>query len=125
VAGVSRLRLGRAVGLPVTWGLFVLVAFEVPSQAAVDLVEVHVVVVEMNDADEASPAVFLVPLDDHRAAGKLSAQLEGAGFAPGLAFLRRVYARQAHLLAMARGLHDEGATVTGRSRPRWRPSPSA
>ena len=82
-----------------------------PSQAAIDHVQVHVLVGEPHDPDQPLPAVALVPADDDVLSGDLPAQLAGAGLAPGLVFLWRVNPCQPYPVLCVCDLEDDGVAV--------------
>ena len=72
------------------WALLVGIAFVMPCHAALDQVQVHVLAIQPDYADQSLPAVTLVPLDLYLLPGHLAPEFPCCGLAPGLVPLGRI-----------------------------------
>ena len=73
--------------------------------------QVHILVGEPHDSDQALPAVALVPADNDVFSGDLAAQLARAGLTPRLVFLWRVNPGQPYPVLSVCDLEDDGVAI--------------
>ena len=82
-----------------------------PRQAAIDHVQVHVLVGEPHDPDQPLPTVALAPTNDDMFSGDLAAQLAGAGLAPGLILFGCVDPGEPDPVLRVCDLEDDGVAI--------------
>jgi hypothetical protein len=94
-----------------------LVSLVVPCQTTINHVQVDVLAAQLDHADQALPAVPLVPFNHNGSAGKSPAQLSGSGFTPGLIALRSIDSGQADPIARIADLQDKRVAIDNSDDP--------